>query len=192
MKTYKFLFVYGGALSLIVSGLILILGPFAPEFKYQADQIIANLGISSNRANVIATNGNILYINKIGFNAEVGEAEKSEIDKPLLNGPIRIKSSSTPDKGGNTVIVAHRAYYLSGPTTFYNLPKVQKDDEIELTWNKKVYKYNVSEIFETTANDTSIEESTGKPTLTLYTCTPLIDFSKRFVVRAILIGQSQN
>ena len=53
-----------------------------------------------------AVSGNRVIITKIGVNAPIVESKSAEYG--LSKGSWRIPESSTPDKGGNTVITGHR------------------------------------------------------------------------------------
>jgi len=63
----------------------------------------------------------------------------------LRQGVWRLPHTSSPDKGGNTVLVGHRFTY-SGQAVFYHLDKVKKGDPIIVTWQGKVYRYEVTDI----------------------------------------------
>ena len=91
--------------------------------------------------------------------------------------------SSTPDKGGNTVITGHRFKYLPPSNlTFYLLDKLTKGDLITVIWHKKDYIYRVREVKVVPATDFSVIEPSDKPILTLFTCHPIYSTEKRLVV----------
>lgn len=94
--------------------------------------------------------------------------------------------SSSPDKGGNTVLVGHRFTYTNPRGIFYYLNKVKIGDNIALDWNGVQYEYKVREIKEVPPTDLSVEANTTNPQLTLYTCTPLWAPHDRLVVIADL------
>lgn len=106
----------------------------------------------------------------------------------LRNGVWRRPNTSTPDRGGNTVMVGHRFTY-SGQAVFYYLDKLKVGDKITLYWQKKPYYYEVKETKVVPATELSVEANTKEPTLTLYTCTPLWSFKERLVVVAKLSGE---
>lgn len=106
--------------------------------------------------------------------------------KSIRNDIWRRPNTSTPDKGGNTVLVGHRFTYTNPTGVLYHLDKVAVGDEIGLTWNNKRYVYKVSEIKVTTPRNTTIEAATPNPQLTIYTCTPLWNPKQRLVVIAPL------
>jgi LPXTG-site transpeptidase (sortase) family protein len=126
---------------------------------------------------------NRIVISKIAVDAPIVEG----IDESaLLNGMWRRPNSSTPDKGGNTVITGHRFLYTTGPNTFFNLDKITVDDIIAVYWEGKEYDYMVYEITIVNPDRIDIEENTNESILTLYTCTPLWTSKTRLVIKAIL------
>lgn len=98
-------------------------------------------------------------------------------------------NTSTPPKGSNTVLVAHRFTY-KGPSIFYSLGDLKKGDKVLVYWSGKEYDYtvNVNKIVDGT--DLSVEDPTKNSQLTLYTCTPLwtADPKYRIVVTALPDG----
>ena len=104
----------------------------------------------------------------------------------LSKGVWLVPKTSTPNKQSNTVIVGHRFTY-AGPAVFYFLDKVQVSDKIYVDWQKKRYSYDVVNIKEVPPTELSVHASTAKPTLTLYTCTPLLTAKNRLVITAMLV-----
>ena len=118
------------------------------------------------------------------------------LDQPILEGRdtyavlnkgiLHWSGSSTPDKGGNTVLVGHRFTYTVPKGVFYQLDKVHVGDSIGITWNSRNYRYRVTNIKTVPPSDTSILRPTTNPSLTMYTCTPLWHPKQRLVVIAEL------
>jgi LPXTG-site transpeptidase (sortase) family protein len=108
----------------------------------------------------------------------------------LRKGVWRVPHSSTPDKGGNTVLVGHRFTY-SGHAVFYYLDKVKQGDHISITWQGKRYNYEVKTIKVVPPSDVSVEANTTEPLLTIYTCTPLLTAKNRLVIQATPLGAAQ-
>lgn len=106
--------------------------------------------------------------------------------RTLRQGLWRLPYTSTPDKGGNTVIVAHRFTYTNPHGTFYYLDKVHIGDSIAILWHSKKYTYTVRQVQQVEPTQISIEASTKDAQLTLYTCTPLWNPKDRLVVTASL------
>jgi LPXTG-site transpeptidase (sortase) family protein len=106
--------------------------------------------------------------------------------KSIRDDIWRRPNTSTPSSGGNTVLVGHRFTYTNPNGVFYHLNKLQKGDEIAVTWQAKRYVYKVREIKVTKANDSVVEAPTNSNQITLYTCTPLWNPTQRLVVVAPL------
>ncbi len=104
----------------------------------------------------------------------------------LRSGPWRRPNTSTPDKGGNTVIVGHRYTYTNPRGTFYYLDKAALGDHIGIWWQGKQYLYTVTSKSEVKPNDVAVEAPTRDAQLTLYTCTPLWLPKDRLVIVAKL------
>jgi LPXTG-site transpeptidase (sortase) family protein len=104
----------------------------------------------------------------------------------LRTGTWRRPNASTPDKGGNTVIVGHRFTYTNPRGSFYFLNKVHSGDEVGVFWHGKRYLYKITGVKTVPANDTAVESPSTQAELTLYTCTPLWLPKDRLVVTAAL------
>jgi len=103
----------------------------------------------------------------------------------LKYGPWRLPYTSTPDKGGNTVIVGHRYTYTNPRGTFYSLDQVHIGDQLAVFWQHKKYVYRVNTVTTVKPDTVSVEAPTADNRLTLYTCTPLWLPKDRLVVTAI-------
>ncbi len=131
-------------------------------------------------------NENTLFIPSLGLERIVYEgATKSALQKGVWHRP----QTSSPNRGGNTVLAGHRFTYTD-PAVFYHLDKVKIGDEIILFWNQKryVYKVSVTKVVAPTAVD--VENPSNESRLTLYTCTPLWSSAQRLVVIADLKDES--
>jgi len=171
--------------------LALVLLPFLPMLKLpsslmQISQYIVSPKSQSVRAASLklATLGNTLTISSIGLNNEsiLEGSTQSTLDKGIWHIP----NSSTPDQGSNTVLAGHRYAYTTTANSFYFLPNVKTGDRITVTWAGKTYTYKVAMTEVVGSDQTSVENPTSVPTLTLFTCTPLLTGANRFVVQAVL------
>lgn len=184
----------------ILLGATVILAPLLPQASFFVYKHRNSLpGLSSNGAALRSGFGsasatgqpipdnNTLVIPAIGITGEVHEGTSS---KTLLKGIWHRPGSSTPDKGGNTVLTAHRFMYTFGQNTFYHLDKLKEGDVITVYWNRAEYRYKVNSQRVVTPNATAIEQPTVTPTLTLYTCTPLWTSKNRLIVQADLVSSS--
>jgi sortase A len=151
-------------------------------FKYQSS-LAKKQGVNESDLQPIPEE-NTLVIPKINVDGKIYESESSKIlEKGIWHRP----KTSTPDKGGNTVIVAHRFLYTSGQSTFYHLDKLKEGDIFTIFWNQEEYNYKVYEVEIVPPNAIEIEENTEEPIVTLYTCTPLWTSTDRLVVKAKLL-----
>jgi len=118
------------------------------------------------------------------------------LDQPIVEGPIsqtyanlkkgiwRWPSGSSPDKGGNTVLLGHRFTYDQPKGSLYFMHKLAIGDTIALNWQGKQHIYEVSEIKTVPPDQTDILKPTADSRLTIYTCTPLWKPVDRLVVVA--------
>jgi sortase A len=113
--------------------------------------------------------------------------EGQDISALSVDGVWRRPHTSTPDRGSNTVIVAHRFSY-SDPATFYHLDKVEQGHKFALYWNQQEYVYEVFDISVVNPDQIEIEAPTDEPIVTLYTCTPVWTAAQRLVVKARLVS----
>jgi LPXTG-site transpeptidase (sortase) family protein len=188
--------------NLILVAIILLNGyviaaPFMPSllFKLQAggkkqsqlEQLIKqSKGSVSSQASSGAIAGNSVVIPAMLLNQPILEGSIASQYKTLNQGIWRWPLSSTPDQGGNTVLVGHRFTYTIPKGVFYYLNKLKVGDNIGIFWNKHRYLYEVTKVSTVSPNDTSIEQNTKNPELTLFTCTPLLLPKDRLVVTASL------
>jgi LPXTG-site transpeptidase (sortase) family protein len=175
----------------------IICAPYAPELSYMFnnklrdresfDITLVRLIKKQNEDKQATSVKSSLYIPSIGLETEIKELASIE---DLHDSSWRRPLSSTPDKGGNTVVIAHRytrKVGVEGPNTFYHLPKVKIGDNIFVYYSGELYTYKVYSTEVIDPENTEIENETSESILTLYTCTPLWSAAYRFVVRAKLI-----
>jgi LPXTG-site transpeptidase (sortase) family protein len=111
--------------------------------------------------------------------------DSRDIYAALNKGILHLPGSSTPDKGGNTVLLGHRFTYSVPKGVFYYLDKLKVGDELALTWSNKQYRYRVREVRVVLPTETAIQAPTTDAKLTLFTCTPLLWPKDRLVVIAV-------
>lgn len=169
--------------------LYIIVAPVFPALTFwlqsrtnRAAELSAQLTLPSGK--VDAGGGNRIIVPSMFLNEPINEGA----DLRALNhgGTWRRPKTSTPDAGGNTVIVAHRYTYTNPRGTFYFLNKMKVNDKIGVFWHGKRYVYRVASVRTVKANESSIEAPTKNAQLTLYTCTPLWLPKDRLVVIAEL------
>lgn len=188
--------------TVVAVGLYLILAPIAPNIEFflhtygrghATSSYQKSTDFRSNDIEELALfegetppkiGDNLLFIPKIEVNAITHEGKSVlTLEKGIWHRP----NTSTPDQGGNTVFVAHRFLYTSGPNTFYHLDKLENGDRFSVWWSGKRYEYEVYETKVVGARQVEIESASREDIVTLWTCTPLFTASKRLVVTAKLV-----
>lgn len=176
----------------IITGYIM-LAPVLPKITYwwqarhsnqaqQLQQKIAAEQPTSSGDHTPKPNG--LIIPKMLLDTPIVEGPKKN-SATLLHQAYRLPFSSTPDKGGNTVIASHRFSYTVGSHgTFYYLDKLSPGDEIGVRWNGAMRTYVVQSVRIVPPTEVSVQEQTKDDRLTLYTCTPIWNPVNRLVVVA--------
>lgn len=178
---------------IVVINLYVISAPLLPQVEYWWHSNHSNrqqqLTTLINKPSQIARTdnkpqGNSLIIPVMMLNQPTLEGPASNWFNLLKEGVWRWPDSSTPDKGGNTVFLAHRFSYTGPHGAFYYLNKLKTGDEIGVVWNSKTYHYRVASVTEVPPTQTSIEDNTSDSRITLFTCTPLWHPVNRLVIVA--------
>ena len=146
------------------------------------------LSIASVRAgtNAAVSDVNRLVVSKMNVDSVILEGKTTKI---LNQGLWRIPGTSTPDRGGNTVIAAHRWKWLPfSRKSFYDIEKVVRGDAISVQWQGREYAYKVVSAEYVKPDEVSILANTKEPQLTLFSCAPLFSTKYRYVVRAQLVS----
>lgn len=189
--------IFNDFLSIIVIalGIYLIIMPLLPEMSYwiklKTGKISNEIAYSDNNqpGTKPIPQDNRLVIPQMGLDTSINEGKYSDT---LKKGVWRRPQTSTPDKGGNTVIVGHRFTYSDGPAIFYHLDKLKVGDQFAVFWQGKKYLYQAQEVRVVEPHQTEIEQNTDEPTLTLYTCTPMWTSKQRLVVIAKPVEDNQS
>lgn len=131
-----------------------------------------------------ATHDNRLIAPDMLLDTPILEGSLQATYKTLDKGIWRWPLGSTPDKGGNTVLIGHRFTYTNPRGIFYYMDKLQIGNTVGVSWNNVLYHYKVIRITEVPPTDTSVTQATSDARLTMYTCTPLWNPKNRLVVVA--------
>lgn len=108
---------------------------------------------------------------------------------PLLGETWILPDNSTPDKGGNTVIVGHSYSERGGKkikNTLFDLVDLKIGEKIEVAWKGKMYVYQVFDNDQFAPNDIWLEDDTKESMITIYSCGRFTT-AYRQVVRASLV-----
>lgn len=154
-------------------------------------QLTERIHAPTQHTNTTATSPNGLIIPAMLLDQPTLEGSEKDWSAVLKNGIWRWPASSTPDKGGNTVFLAHRFSYTGPHGAFYYLNKLHIGDEIGVLWDNKIYRYKVFSVSEVPPTQTSIEDNTSDARITLFTCTPLWHPVNRLVVAAKLESENE-
>ena len=91
-----------------------------------------------------------LKIPSIGVDTKLEEATYDNYEEALKKGVWRVSDFGTPTNSDRpTILAAHRFGYLVWNNTFrrknsfYNLPKLDVGDTVEITWRQRKYIYEV-------------------------------------------------
>jgi LPXTG-site transpeptidase (sortase) family protein len=144
-----------------------ILTPADPEFSIVIPKIGANANIISN----------------------VDAAEESEYNDALQRGVAHTRGTAFPGEDGHIFLFAHSTDYFWNVGTynavFYLLPKLEKNDEVNLFYKGQRYRYQVvSKIIVDPSQVEYITRKSNKEFLTLQTCWPPGTTLKRQLVFA--------
>lgn len=156
-------------------GVILVLGgiytivlfraPYKPALPPEKQQsYLGQTNISS---------GEQLIIPKISLNLPISNEGMNALKTGAWH---RFAERGDPETGGNMILAAHRYVFSYAPTRvakesfFYNLPQLKPADKVYVDWHGQRHSYKITQILQVKPDQTSIEESSDTPKLTIYTC----------------------
>lgn len=174
------------AVLLIVIAAYMLFVPFAPAVGWWVTHDTVFASVSADQAKPVDIPAeNTLHIPSLDVWQPIHEGQGLDtVDKGVWRRP----QTSTPDKGSNTVLVGHRFVYQSAGV-FYHLDKLKKDDKITIYWQGEAYEYQVLSTFIASPEQVEVEAPSSEPTLTLYTCAPLLTAENRLIIKAKLVNQ---
>jgi LPXTG-site transpeptidase (sortase) family protein len=191
----------------VVLVLYLIALPFLPSIKYQLDynkEKLSPVDYKDEELVKVQTVQEVtglpeteylespdrVIIPKIGVNAPIIASQSAAYG--LSKGSWLVPNTSTPDKGGNTVITGHRFKYLPpNNLTFYLFDKLETGDMFSVMWHDKAYYYRIKEVKIVDKTEISILNQTNEPVVTMFTCHPIYSTEQRLVVVGELINDDQ-
>lgn len=141
-----------------------------------------------------------IVIEKIGANArvlpEVDWQNPKVYQEALRHGVAHAEGTALPSAPGNVFIFAHSGVDFSEAArynaVFYLMNKLVPGDEIQLFYENKEYRYQVTETKKVKSDAVEyLAQDQSKKTLTLMTCWPAGTTLKRLIVEAELIEESK-
>lgn len=171
---------------IIVINSFIALAPLWPAASYELNKSNKQRVLNSKITATNTSGPNRIIAPGMQLEAEILESPAKQAYSTLDKGIWRLNKGSTPDKGGNTVLIGHRFTYTNPRGVFYHLDKLKQGDTLAVIWDQQKYLYTVRDIDTVKASQVEIEAPTNNSQLTLYTCTPLWLPKDRLVVVADL------
>lgn len=123
----------------------------------------------------------IIKIDKINLSAPLTEGTDN---KSIMFALGHFKDTAMPGEMGNFAVAGHRSYTFG--EYFSRLDELEQNDVIEVLYNGKCYKYEVTSSYVVEPEQTEVLDPTDKPVITLVTCTPKWTATHRLIVRGEL------
>ncbi len=92
--------------------------------------------------------------------------------------------TANPGEKGNCVLLGHRNYVYGH--FFRRIDELEPGDQVILKKDAETYTYIVTESFVVNPEDVWVLDSTEDATVTMITCTPMITYTDRLIVRGVL------
>ena len=176
-----------------------IFAQFQYKIAAQGTTQIVSIDTSSTASTVRPNEAPSLWIPKIDIHAPIifeSSTNEADIQKSLRQGVVHYPMTAIPGEIGNVVVFGHSSGQPWAPGAykfiFTLLNKVQKDDQIVIDFEGIRYVYSVKSTEVVDPHETRVLLPTGKPTLTLITCTPVGTSNKRLVVTAEQVSPKLN
>ena len=159
---------------LIIVGLLMIIIPQGLRYysKYVENNSIDKFKQEIKQAEVKQTYEAgeeiaIMRVNSVGLETVIVEGTDN---KYLKYYACHFEGTAMPGEEGNFSVAGHSSYLYN--QVFNELHKVKINDKIEIENTKGIFKYNITEIFDTEAENTFVlDQDTSKKEITLVTCT---------------------
>lgn len=167
-----------------------IITPFIPQFRFWTDRFAGQgdklaRSLADPAILLKSTQSNQLIAPRMLLSAPIMESS----DPNTLSQHVwRLPDSSTPDKGGNTVLVSSRFSYSQPQGVFYYLDKLRPGDEFAIVWSGKLYRYHVTNSATISGSWDGPFDKTHQSTVTLYSAAPLWFQAQRLAVTGQLVG----
>jgi len=123
----------------------------------------------------------IIEIPKLNVRAAILEGTD---DRALKYTVGHYPGTANPGEKGNSVLLGHRNYLYAH--YFRRLNELNPGDEIIIRKDLDAYTYIVTESFVVSPQDVWVLDDTGDTMVTLITCTPIITYTDRLIVRGVI------
>lgn len=152
---------------------------FLPEIKSVEQPTAQELSLSNNH----------IIIKKLDLDVPiVWDSPEDKFLENLQFGVAHYKGTAKSGEEGNVFIAGHSSSYWwqRGPYSaiFSVIGRLEPGDEILITYNNKVFVYQVTEKFVVKPSQIEVMQPTETPILTLMTCTPIGTAINRLIIRA--------
>lgn len=125
-----------------------------------------------------------IEIPKLGVKAAILEGTD---DRALKYTVGHYPQTAPPGEKGNCVLLGHRNYVYGH--FFRRIDELKTGDEVIIRKDTHTYTYLITESFVVKPEEVWVLDSTGDALLTMITCTPMLTYTDRLVVRGILSEQ---
>lgn len=124
----------------------------------------------------------IIEIPKLGVKAAILEGTD---DKALKYTVGHYPGTANPGEKGNYVLLGHRNYVYGH--YFRRINELEVGDEVIIKKDTDIYTYIITESFVVSPEEVWVLDSTEDTILTMITCTPMITYTDRLIVRGIIL-----
>lgn len=174
-------------LMFFLSATFLYLIDFVPEAPNTENSSVASGETSTGDYEVPVR----VTIEKIGVDTSVSNPQSvalDDLDTALLSGAVRYPGSALLGQDSTTFIFGHQSYlpvvHNQAFKAFNDLQKLEKGDTISVFSEDAEYRYRVTSVTKTRAEDALIQLGSGSKKLVLSTCNSFGDPGERYVVEA--------
>ncbi len=126
----------------------------------------------------------IIEIPKLNVKAAILEGTD---DKALKYTVGHYPGTANPGEKGNYVLLGHRNYVYGH--YFRKIDELNPGDEVIIKKDLETYIYTITESFVVSPKEVWVLDTTEEAVLTMITCTPIITYTDRLVVRGIISEQ---
>jgi sortase A len=126
----------------------------------------------------------IIEIPKLGVKAAILEGTD---DTALKYTVGHYPGTGNPGKKGNYVLLGHRNYVYGH--YFRRIDELKPGDEVVIKKDLETYTYTITESFVVSPEEVWVLEDTEEIMLTMITCTPVITYTDRLIVRGVISEQ---